>query len=160
MTTYAKYKWEWYSWQVVQEFRKGQTLEQSRWLGPELGQSVVIQAERKRKGISHGKQVSKSQRWEFLRLMLSEWAMQPDWERIHSGKGNWKSRWREIMFPKICLMCSDETFGLYPIVMGFSRHCQNEIRIGKLDREKEDLDPGDQCRGPCNQINVYLLNPT
>lgn len=29
--------------------------------------------------------------------------------------------------------------------------------VSEMDRKKEDLDPEDQGRGPCDQINKYLL---
>ena len=47
------------------------------------------------------------------------------------GKGDWKSRWGETMLPDICFVCCGETFGLFPIGTGLSRHCHDEIRSGQ-----------------------------
>lgn len=62
-----------------------------------------IQAERWRKGISDEKQVIKSQRWEFLRLMLSEWATQPDWQGMNNGKETGKVGGGRLCFQRSAL---------------------------------------------------------
>lgn len=74
----------------------------------------LIQTERKRKAISHGKQGSQCRGWQYLKLLLRERAVRTDWQGMHIGKGNWKSRWGRTVLPKICLVCEGEAFGLDP----------------------------------------------
>lgn len=120
----------------------------------------LIQAERKRKAVSDGKQVSQCQRWEYLRLMLSEWAVQTDWQGTRIGKGNWRSRWGKTVLPRICLVSEGEIFELYPPEWGCWR-CNDEIAVYKTDGNKGDLDPEDQGRDSCNhwikQIFIYWI---
>lgn len=63
----------------------------------------------------------------IFKAILSEWAVQTDWQGIHIGKGNWKRRRGEAVLPKICLVCEGEIFGLYPIEGGCG-HCHDEVR--------------------------------
>lgn len=70
--------------------------------------------------------MNKSQRWEYLRLMLSEWVTQTDWQRIHWKRKLEKQRWGDCASKD--LSCMLETFGLYPIGMGLSKSCCDEIR--------------------------------